>query len=181
MIFRLTQKVSNKLRIPCEELAQSSASILEWYCNLVVAQRRQFFLFTQAATLFSFWAPAAGYSRGEFSPMFRRRATDALRDYGFSDDDVATLIHDGPDVFARSVDRGVVGSMVDYAKMFRHAVDHEGGLERLGPRSMNNIANECPMSRIGMESPTRYLRQVLRAGGPHNARPLGGPPGRVND
>ena len=96
MIFRLTQKVSNKLRIPCEELAQSSASILEWYCNLVVAQRRQFFLFTQAATLFSFWASAAGYSRGEFSPMFRRRATDALRDYGFSDDDVATLIDDGP-------------------------------------------------------------------------------------
>jgi hypothetical protein len=165
MIFRLTQKVSNKLRIPCEELAQSSASMLEWYCHLVVAQRRQFFLFTQAATLFSFWAPAAGYSRGEFSPMFRRRATDALRDYGFSDDDVAKLIDDGPDVFARSVDRGVVGSMADYAKMFRHAVDHEGGLERLGPRSMNNIANECPMSRIGMESPLAISARSSEPGG----------------
>lgn len=43
--------------------------------------------------------------------------------------------------------------MVDYARMLRHAVDYEGGLERLGARAMNDIANECPMSMIGMESP----------------------------
>jgi hypothetical protein len=58
--------------------------------------------------------------------------------------------------------------MVDFGKMFRHAVDHEGGLEHLAPRAMNDIANESPMNKIGMENPAEYLRQVLRHERPHN-------------
>ena len=58
--------------------------------------------------------------------------------------------------------------MVDYAKMLRHAVEYEGGFEHLASRAMNDIANECPMSAIGMESPVDYLRQLLRAETPHN-------------
>jgi hypothetical protein len=95
--------------------------------------------------------------------MFRRRATEALRDYGFSDTDVATVIDGGPDVIASAEDRGFIGSMVDYGKMFRHAVDYEGGLERIGPRAMNDVANESPMRKIGMETPAVYLRHILHA------------------
>src|SRR2546422_6350783 len=58
--------------------------------------------------------------------------------------------------------------MVDYGKMLRHTVDYEGGLEHLGPRAMNDIANESPMRKIGMENPAEYLRQVLRTEKPHN-------------
>jgi hypothetical protein len=69
---------------------------------------------------------------------------------------------------ARATDRGVIGSMVDYGKMLRQAVDYEGSLERLGPRATNDIANDSPMRRIGMESPAEDLRQLLRAERPHN-------------
>ena len=55
--------------------------------------------------------------------------------------------------------------MVDYAKMLLYSVDYEGGLERMSTRSMNDIANECPMSKIGMTSPARYLQQVLHTQG----------------
>jgi hypothetical protein len=165
MIFRLTHKASTKLRIHCEAIGQGQASMLEWYCNLVIVQRRHFFLFTQATTLFSFWAPAAGWSRAELGSRFRRHATDTLRDYGFTDGDVARIIDSEPDTFSKTVDRGVTGSMVDYAHMLQHSADYEGGLDRLSSRDMNDLANECPMSKIGMKLPAEYLRQVLQAKG----------------
>ena len=168
MIFRATQKVSSKLRIACTAIVDSHPSMVEWYCNLITVRRRQFFLFTHASSLFSFWAPAAGSTRDDFGQVFRQHATDTLRDYGFTNADTAKVIDDGPDAFAKATDRGVIGSMVDYTKMLRHAVDYEGGLERLGPRAMNDIANDSPMRKIGMESPAEYLRQVLRAERPHN-------------
>ncbi len=165
MIFRLTQKASTKLGARTSSVEAGYSSLREWYCNLVVAQRRQFFLFTQAATLFSFWLPAAGLKHAELGQAFRSQARDVLRDYGFLDDDIAKIVDDGPDVFAKAADRGVIGSMVDYAKMLQYVVDHRGGLENLRPRDMNDIANECPMSKIGMEQPAGYLREVLRAAG----------------
>jgi len=165
MIFRLTHKVSKKLRIRCEQLEQSHASMLEWYCNLVIVQRRQFFLFTHAATLFSLWAPAAGWNRTDFSSRFRHHAMDTLRDYGFADGDIVRIVDDEPDIFATSADRGVLGSMVDYAKMLQFTADYAGGLERMSTRSMNDVANKCPMGRIGMERPARYLRQFLQPEG----------------
>jgi hypothetical protein len=165
MIFRLTQKASTKLGTETTSLASGHPSLLEWYCNLVVAQRRQFFLLTQSATLFSFWMPARGLKRTEFGETFRSEARMALRDYGIRDDDIARIIDDGPDVFGKAADRGVIGSMVDYAKMLQYMVDERGGLENLDPREMNNIANECPMSKIGMEQPAHYLREILRSAG----------------
>jgi len=168
MIFRATQKVSSKLRIACTVITHGDLSMVEWYCNLIIVRRRQFFLFTHAPSLFSFWAPAAGSTRDDFGSMFRRCAADTLRDYGFSSADIAKVIDDGPDTVAKPADRGVTGSMVDYAKMLRHAVDYDGSLERLGPRAMNDIANDSPMRKIGMESPAEYLQQVLRAERPHS-------------
>jgi hypothetical protein len=168
MIFRATKKVSSKLRIAYTAVADSHPSLVEWYCNLIIVRRRQFFLFTHGSSLFSFWAPAAGSTRDSFGRMFRQHAIDTLRDYGFSSADTAKVIGDGPDTFAKPADRGVTGSMVDYARMLRHAVDHDESLERLGPRAMNDIANDSPMRKIGMESPARYLRQVVRAERPYN-------------
>jgi hypothetical protein len=78
------------------------------------------------------------------------------------------VIDGGPDVFAKPADRSVIGSMVDFGKMLRHAAHYEGGLEHLGPRAMNDIANESPMRKIGMESPVAYLRHILDTEGPHN-------------
>ncbi len=149
-------------------MSDNRPSMVEWYCNLMTVRRRQFFLFTHAPSLFSFWTPAAGSIRDDFGVRFRRRATETMRQYEFSETDTANVIDDGPDVFARATDRGVIGSMVDFGKMFRHAVDHEGGLEHLSLRAMNDIANESPMSKIGMANPTDYLRQVLRHERPHN-------------
>src|SRR3989475_7847247 len=92
MIFRATQKVSSKLRIACTAIVDSHPSMVEWYCNLITVRRRQFFLFTHASSLFSFWAPAAGSTLDDFGQVFRQHATDTLRDYGFTNAATAKVI-----------------------------------------------------------------------------------------
>ena len=171
MIFRATRKVSSRLRIVCAPSVESRSRMMEWYCNLITVRRRPLFLFTHAPSLFSFWMPAIATRRENFGQVFRRHATDVLRDYGLSDADIAMLMDDGPDAFGKAIDRGVMGSMVDYAMMLRHVLDDEGGLERLGPRAMNDIANQSPMRKIGMECPARYLSRILSAERPHADRP----------
>ena len=162
MIFRLTRRVVATLRIARPpSIIGSDPGMTEWYCNLVTVRRRAFYLFTHAPSLFSFWTPAARTSGDEFGVMFRRCAVDTLHDYGFSSTATAKVIDDGPDMLARATDRSVLGSMVDYAKMLRYVVEVEGGLDRLGPRARNDLANESPMSKIGMAAPLQYLEQLL--------------------
>jgi hypothetical protein len=96
----------------------------------VTAQRKPFFLLTQATILFSFWMPAAGVKQANFGHEFRDRATETLADYGFSESEIGVILQDGPDVFAKSLDRGVTGSMVDYARMLLCAVEYTGGLKK---------------------------------------------------
>jgi hypothetical protein len=68
----------------------------------VTAQRKPFFLLTQATILFSFWMPAAGVKQANFGHEFRDRATETLADYGFSESEIGVILQDGPDVFAIS-------------------------------------------------------------------------------
>ena len=161
MVFRATGKMASRLRIVCSAVNDDSPAMVEWYCNVVVIRRREFFLFTHAPSLFSLWTPAARASRDGFGERFRRGVVDTLKGYGFSTGDAAQILDDGPDVFAKAVDRRVIGSMVDYARMLRDAVEYEGTLEHLDSRAMNDIANECPMSMIDMMSPVDYLRHML--------------------
>lgn len=137
----------------------------EWYCNVVTVQRKSFFLLTQATTLFSFWIPAAEVKQANFSHKFREWASEALADYGFSGSEIEVILKEDSDIFAKSLDRSVTGSMVDYAKMLHCAVEYSGGLKNIGLRGMNDIANQCPMSKIGMKRPVAYLREQLNATG----------------
>lgn len=69
----------------------------------------------------------------------------------------------GPDVFAKTKDRGVLGSMVDYAKMAEIIVWNSGGLERTGLIDLTLHMNRTPMSRIGMQTPEDMIRQGRRS------------------
>src|SRR2546425_13313133 len=114
MIFRATQKMASKLRIACCAITDGYPTMVEWYCNVVVLRRRQFFLFTHAPSLFSLWTPAAGLHRDGFRAVFRRGAIGTLSDYGFSKGDASWIIDEGPDVFAKVVVCRVIGSLVGY-------------------------------------------------------------------
>ncbi len=72
-----------------------------------------------------------------------------------------------PEVYAPTNDRAIVGSMLDYRKMFEVMVEYEGGLATANIVEINAKLNDTPMSVLGMESAVRVVRGV-----PSGARTL---------
>lgn len=167
MNFRVSRKVTTKLKVTEGDLCEvaSADSITEWYCNLNNVHRRQLFLFTQATTLFSFWMPAAGIKRETFGTDFRREAKDVMTSYGFPASKVADVLDEEPDTFSKCIDRGVIGSMVDFSKMLGYMAENEPRFRAMTTRDLNDIANRCPMSRLGMDCPIDRFTALLSAVG----------------
>lgn len=165
MIMHCTARAQRRLGLKPADLADGShsdAGLAEWYCNVIVLQRRPVFLLTHAETLFAFFMFAAGRSAHEvFWREVRAHARAILSDIG-ADSAVAELVLDGGvDAFAKTRDRGVLGSMVDYTKMAEIIVWNSGGLEHTGLVDLTRHMNSTPMSRIGMSFPEDKMRQLL--------------------
>lgn len=167
MIFRCTTKVQKKLHLTPDRLKDvgPNPAMTEWYCNLVTIEHRQFYLFAHAISLFGCWVPVTSICKSSpFRAAFGEHLVLAMRAWGFSRDDAGRITDDGPDVFAKPRDRGIVGSIVDYAKMCKMSAEYEGGLNLLGLAAMNKIVSEAPMSVLGFGIPHEVLAQLLHPG-----------------
>lgn len=124
MIVRCTARAQRRLGLQPTNLAnvhQGGAGLAEWYCNVVVLERRPVILVTHARTLFAVWMLAAGKaSHGVFWRELRAHARRALGDAGVASADAGLVLDEGRDAVAKTLDRGVLGSMVDYARMGQH-------------------------------------------------------------
>ncbi len=151
------------------DVADGPPSLKEWYCNCLVLRRRPFFLVTHAQTLFSFWMPVAGHAnQPAFSEAMRKHARQALAEVGVDESMAAKVLDSGPDLFARTSDRGVLGSMVDFAHMSKAVVADRGGLAHDSLHQMNRLMNRSPMSKLGMQAPDQEILRVV-LGGEHVA------------
>lgn len=65
-----------------------------------------------------------------------------------------------PEVYAPTDDRRVVGSMLDYRKMFSYMVELEGGLAAADVAGIHTVLNGSPMSLLGMDSAARVLQKL---------------------
>lgn len=172
MIIRCTERARKRLRLELTDfaaIADGPSSLKEWYCNCLVLQRRPFFLVTHAQTLLSFWMPVAGHaSRPAFSLAMRKYARKALAEVGVDEVSAAKVLDDGPDLFSKTSDRGVLGSMVDFAQMSKTVIARQGGPAHVSLDEMNTLMNRSPMSKLGTQAPDQeILRAVL--GGEHLA------------
>jgi len=168
MIFPCTAKVQKRLRLTSSDLTTppSGASATEWHCNVITLGRRPFFLFAHSLSLDAFLLVAAGHSEPtNFAETFRHYALGLLGKEGFRPNALHRIIDDGPDLFGKATDRGVLGSMVDFANMSRFVVEDEGGAGPAAILGAINLINESPMSRLEMESPRHALRTLLAATG----------------
>ncbi len=165
MIVRCTARAQRRLGLTPRDLEDgidTDAGLAEWYCNVVVLERRPVFLLTHAETLFAFFMFAAGKSAHEvFWRELRAHARATLAEIGADPAVVELVLDGGVDAFAKTRDRGVLGSMVDYAKMAEIIVWNSGGLERTGLVDLTRHMNSTPMSRIGMGYPEDKIREIL--------------------
>ena len=116
MVIHLTKKLQSKLHAPvvAQEHIETSPH-LRWYANLFTADRSQYILTTNAASLFSVVLPKRGLTH---DGVYIARFLDALREH--MEDAGFELIYQrcvapytGAITLAKSEDRSVMGSMND--------------------------------------------------------------------
>jgi len=150
-------------------LAEVPATVeaTEWHCNILTLARRPAYLVTHSLSLFSVLFLAAGASTSAtLADSIRRHVRQALARERIEPHAAARIVDDGRDQFCKARDRGVLGSMNDFANAADWAAyDHQSADPQLLQQTADEQMNASPMSRLGMESPRAVLRALL-AGGP---------------
>jgi hypothetical protein len=161
LIFRCTKKLLDKLDIQARDSrieAQPGGPLDEWYCNLVRLGRKQYVIFTVSQTLFCVVGPhAIQADLDNFSRFFRGSLAIALSSHGISESKINHLTAPGPDVFAVTASRSIVGSMAEYVRLL------DGYLQdpSLDIRTLHLNLNIAPMNGIGMQSAGHLMAQAV--------------------
>tara|TARA_R110002072_G_scaffold302996_1_gene490915 strand:+ start:34547 stop:34915 length:369 start_codon:yes stop_codon:yes gene_type:complete len=117
MILRLTQKLNTKIKAgKLTEMSLDANPYADWSCNIFTADRTQYILLTNTASLYS----CVMYGRGITDDcIFIDRALDTIRE--FTADDGQQFIYrkfiapsSGTVSFAKGLSRSVTGSMNDH-------------------------------------------------------------------
>jgi hypothetical protein len=166
MIIRLSQKLAKKIKeAPARALPLDANPFADWSADLFTADRAQYILLTNTASLYSAVMHGAGSSNDS---AFLSRALSAIRELMI--DDGLEFIYTrfvapstGTIRFSKALNRSVTGSMNDlvyHAK--RWLIEGE-----LAPCDVSSKLNEMPMSAIGYANPREALKSLNLE--PHSA------------
>jgi hypothetical protein len=167
MTFRCTAKAQKWLKLGPKALAPVPSSVVstEWHCTLATFDRRPFFLFTHSLSLYSFFAPATpNLTTATIGAECRRRAFDWLHAEGIRGEAMAKVLDDGPDVFCKASDRGVLGSMVDFIRLSEYTAE-QGDIQSIFLLKTYEEMAQVPMSRLGGDSPRWMIKMLLEPKG----------------
>lgn len=168
MIYRCTQRVRDAVSLNDRDLGAGDPGDLvdlhEWYCHLFVINRRKCLLFTHGRTLYSFVVPGVTKADlSDFAGVFRNHLMRTLELEGYLPGEILLLVDAGPDVFGKTRNRSVVGSMNDLIYLCQHHVEYEGGFDRTNFVALNPRLNRTPMSALGMGNPAEKLKETIRS------------------
>ena len=159
MIFRLTQKLAGKIGLPAlHGLAYDKNPFVDWTAHLFTAERVQYFIVTNTASLYSLIM----YGRGITDDNeFIQRTLSFMREF-MADNGCEFLYrrliapHTTRVSFSKATDRRVIGSMNELifeAKLY--LVERQ-----LSPFETSLKVNETLMSYLGYNSPKEAFRQL---------------------
>jgi len=159
LIFRVTQKLATKLKIaPAIALPRAADPLTDWTANLFVADRCQYIIVTNSATLYSVIFPGRGITKPEH---FIERAYDAM---------VRQMIKDGCGalfkerivpagnevVFSKTGDRKVMGSINDLIHCARAHIEYGED----SPEETTAKIVETPMGALNYAYPQEEMRTL---------------------
>jgi hypothetical protein len=134
----------------------STTVLGDFYATLIVRRPAHLILCVSARTLLPVVVPAAPLSG--FAPRFRSAVMNMLRSLGIAEPAVVTEGHEMNELcVARTESRQILGSMNDFQRMLPHHLDQG---ESLLDASLKLA--EAPCGPIGMASPARATRELLR-------------------
>lgn len=151
VLLRATQKILRTLPQSVDDSATSGNALGDWYVNRIVVDRKPLLLLVSSKSLLSILAPAR-----DLKSLPDRLATlveARLRRLGISDRALTAEV-DATAVVGvdRTVDRSVVGQMVDFAKMIPYYLSARGWDESDLPVVEDRLAETpCRSSRTFAE------------------------------
>ncbi len=160
MVFRLSLKLAKKIGVaPTSVVPLDSNPLADWSGHLFSADRTQYVILTNTASLYS----AVWYGRGVTdAAQFIERGLGAIREV--MDGDGLEIIHrrmvapsTGTIAFTKALNRSVTGSMNDLINCAKVWLIEE----ELSPHDVSVKLNEMPMSAIGYTDPRRSLKSLL--------------------
>ena len=128
MIIHFTEKLNKKLKIgPLPKSEKTTGDHLRWYATLFRAQRYQYILTTNAASLFSVVIPGQGITDEklylkQFLLCLRKLLTDMDCEMIY---ERAIVPHTSRIILSKTSDRSVLGSMNDMIYMCKFEIAHK--------------------------------------------------------
>jgi hypothetical protein len=167
--FRCTQKVRDRLKLNDRALAPVPAEVeaTDWYCHLLVLQRRPVYMVTHALSLFTVLFPAAGAAvPAAFAAAARREIRAGLIRTGYPQESETRVLDEAADRFCKATDRRVLGSMNDFSNLSLFTThDAQSVQPWVLDDAVDRQINPSPMSFLGMESPRDVMRLLLQPRG----------------
>jgi hypothetical protein len=164
MIFSCTKKVQDKLKKYWPiEMEKEETGLHNWYVDLINLERKNYFLFTNSASLFSFFVYAGTKKElSNIETLFSEKLKEMIvREISSGTDYIdAAFPEDAPSRFLKTNSRSVLGSMNDFKEQLKIQVWHKGPLER-SYDLINHLINTCPMSGIQYDYPRNRMRTEL--------------------
>ena len=157
MIFRLTQKMAKKVKLPpLKAFPTSQNPFIDWTAHLFTAERAQYIIVTNTASLYSLIMYGRGITDDD---EIVQRTMEFMREY-MADDGCEFLYqrliapHSGTVSFAKATNRHVIGSMNELIFEARFYMTER----RLSPYETSQNINETPMSYLDYNSPNEAFR-----------------------
>jgi hypothetical protein len=159
MIFRLSQKLANKIKAaPTQVLAPDANPLADWSAGLFTADRAQYIILTNTAALYSTVMHGGGIST---DGRFLERGLSAIREL---------MIDDGQEFiyrrfvapatatirFSKALNRSVTGSMNDLVRHAKFWLTERD----LSPHDVSFQLNEIPMSALGYANPREVFKSL---------------------
>ena len=165
MLFKCTLKVRKALKLRDQDLSidigKGGNEFNHWYCNMFFLDRRKCLIWMHGTTLFTVLAP--GVYQNDFRQLgevFRSRAKAVLAATdGISEANINLLLDEGPDYFAKTDSRSVLGSMNDHILGCKYHA--EAGFESIDFTALNYNLNRTPMGAIGYKYASESLKFLL--------------------
>jgi len=166
MIFSCTKKVTDKIRkYKIVENSKEDLGLYNWYVDLINLERKNYFLFTNSVTLFSFFVYAGTKKELEnIENIFEEKLKEQIiREVGASTKYLDALIpKTNSHRFVKTNIRSVLGSMNDFKYQIKTHIWHKGELSQTYDY-INHLINRVPMRGINMERPKSKMKEELES------------------
>lgn len=157
MIFRLTEKLAKKIKLPpLKAFPISQNPFIDWTAHLFTAERAQYIIVTNTASLYSLIMHGRGITNDN---ELIQGTLEFMQEY-MVDDGCEFLYlrlidpHSGIVSFAKATNRHVIGSMNELILEARFYMTER----RLSPYETSQHINETPMSYLDYNSPNEAFR-----------------------